>query len=147
MKLKQLTILDIEYVAHSLAQETMTWSEPIPDFSTRFTNALERCIAAPFQTFGGKQLYPGLLKKCSILFYLMIKNHPFQNGNKRIAMTTLFYFLYINKKWLKVDNQELYNFARWVAESNSKLKDDTVRAIETFLNSYMINRNQNQNVA
>ena len=68
----------------------------------------------------------------------MIKNHPFQNGNKRIAMTTLFYFLFRNKKWLKVDNRELYNFARWVAESNSKLKNDTVNAIETFLVSYMI---------
>jgi len=138
MLLKRLTILDVEYVAYSLAKETMIWSEPIPDFSTRYTNSLERCIEAPFQSFGGKQLYPGILKKSSILFYLMIKNHPFQNGNKRIAMTTLFYFLFQNEKWLRVDNQELYNFARWVAESNSKLKDDTVNAIETFLSSYMV---------
>jgi death on curing protein len=137
MKLKQLTIKDVEYVAHRLATETMSWSEPIPDFSTRYTNALERCIEAPFQSFGGRQLYPGLIKKSAILFYLMIKNHPFQNGNKRIAMTTLFYFLFQNKKWIKVDSQELYNFARWVAESNAKLKDDTVRAVETFLSNYM----------
>lgn len=47
----------------------------------------------------------------------MIKNHPFQNGNKRIAMTTLFYALYINDLWIKVTNQELYNFAVWIAES------------------------------
>lgn len=67
MKFKRLTIIDIEYVAHSLAKETMTWSEPIPDFSTRYTNSLERCIETPFQSFGGKQLYPGLLKKASIL--------------------------------------------------------------------------------
>jgi len=67
----------------------------------------------------------------------MIKNHPFQNGNKRIAVATLFYFLYKNKKWIKVDNQELYNFARWVAESNPKLKKATVDAIETFLNEYI----------
>lgn len=141
MKLKQLTIKDVEYVAHRLATETMSWSEPIPDFSTRYTHSLERCIEAPFQSFGGKQLYPGLVKKVSILFYLMIKNHPFQNGNKRIAMTTLFIFLFQNKKWLKVDNQELYNFARWVAESNSKLKDDTVRAIETFITGYLTDIN------
>ncbi|MCX6807701.1 MAG: type II toxin-antitoxin system death-on-curing family toxin [Patescibacteria group bacterium] len=120
-----------------MAQETMNWSEPIPDFSTRFSGALERSIEQPFQTFGGKQLYPGLLKKSAILFYLMIKNHPFQNGNKRIAMTTLLYFLYINKKWIKVDNQELYNFAKWVAESNPKLKDSTVGAIEKFLGIYL----------
>ena len=138
MKLKQITIMDVEYVAYSLAKETMSWTEPIPDFSTRYTNSLERCVEAPFQAFGGKQLYPGLIKKASILFYLMIKNHPFQNGNKRLAMTALFIFLFKNKKWLSVDNQELYNFARWVAESNAKLKDDTVRAVETFITNYII---------
>jgi len=138
MRLKRPSIVDIEYVAHRLAKETMSWSEPIPDFSTRYNNALERCIETPFQSFGGRQLYPGLLKKASMLFYLMIKNHPFQNGNKRIAMTTLLYFLFQNERWLKVDNQELYNFARWVAESNAKLKDDTVSAIETFLGSYIV---------
>jgi len=138
MKLKQLTIKDVEFVAHRLATETMSWNEPIPDFSTRYTNALERCVEAPFQTFGGRQLYPGLIKKAAILFYLMIKNHPFQNGNKRLAMTTLFIFLFQNKKWLKVDNQELYNFAAWVASSNAKLKEDTVHAVETFLTNYLV---------
>lgn len=137
MRSKKLTIKEVEYVAHRLAKETMSWSEPIPDFSTRYTNQLERCIEAPFQTFGGRQLYPGLIKKASILFYLMIKNHPFQNGNKRLAMTTLFIFLFQNNRWLKVDNQELYNFALWVAESNAKLKDDTVRAVETFITHYI----------
>jgi len=139
MRLKTISVIDVEYVAHTLATKTMGWSEPIPDFGTRFENALERCIETPFQSFGGKQLYPGLIKKASILFYLMIKNHPFQNGNKRIAMTTTFYFFYKNKKWLQVDNQELYNFAKWVAESNPKLKKATVDATETFFNSYITN--------
>ncbi|MEK7600522.1 MAG: type II toxin-antitoxin system death-on-curing family toxin [Patescibacteria group bacterium] len=138
MKLKRLTLTDIEYVAHRLAQETMSWREPIPDFGTRYSNALERCIDAPFQSFGGKQLYPGLVRKASILFYLMIKNHPFQNGNKRLAMTTLFFFLFRNKKWMKVDTQELYNFAVWVAKSNAKVRADTIRAVETFLGSYIV---------
>ena len=62
----------------------------------------------------------------------MVKNHPFRNGNKRVAMTTLFYFLYKHKKWLKVDNQELYNFARWVAESNPRLKAETIAAVRKF---------------
>lgn len=138
MKLRKLNISDVEYVAYRLAKETMEWDEPIPDFSTRYTNALERCLDTPFQSFGGRQLYPGLIRKSSILFYFIVKNHPFQNGNKRIAMATLFYFLFQNNKWLKVDNQELYNFARWVAESNSKLKGDTVRAVETFLKHYLV---------
>jgi len=69
----------------------------------------------------------------------MIKNHPFQNGNKRIAITALFTFLHKNKKWLKVDNKELYNFAVWVAESPPKLKTETVLAIEHFLKTYLVN--------
>lgn len=138
MIVRRMTIKDVEYVAHRLARETMQWSEPIPDFSTRYTDALERSIEAPFQSYAGKQLYPGLLRKAATLFYLMVKNHPFQNGNKRIAMTTLFYFLFINKKWLRVDNQELYNFAKWIAESNPKLKDATISGIETFLKTYMV---------
>lgn len=136
--IQSISIADIEYVAHSLARETMLWSEPIPDFGTRFPHVLERCVAAPFQKFGGKPLYPGLLRKAAMLFYLMIKNHPFQNGNKRVAMTATFYFFYENGKWLRVDNQELYNFAKWVAESNPKLKDATVSAIETFFSSYLV---------
>src|SRR3990167_7326656 len=136
--MKLLTIAEIEYIAYALAKETMTWSEPIPDFSSRFPNTLESCLATPFQTFGGKPLYKGLLEKAAVLFYLMVKNHPFKNGNKRIAMTTLFYFLYKNKKWLRVDNQELYNFAKWVTESNAKLKEETVLAIQKFLKTYMV---------
>lgn len=138
MRIERITVVEIEYVAYRLAKETMSWSEPIPGFSTRFTNALERCIDQPFQSFGGRQLYPSLVKKAAILFYLMIKNHPFQNGNKRIAMTTLFYFLHQNKKWLSVDSQELYNFAKWVAESNPKLRKATIEAIEFFLETYML---------
>ncbi len=137
-KIVSIKIIDIEYVAYALAKELLLWSEPIPEFKTRFPSVLERCVAAPFQTFSRQVLYPGLIKKASMLFYLMIKNHPFQNGNKRIAMTATFYFFHRNGKWLRVDNQELYNFAKWVAESNPKLKDATISAIETFFKSYLI---------
>jgi len=138
MKIKSITILEVEYITYILAKEMMKWNELIPDFSSRFPNILESCLIVPFQSFGGKLLYQGLIRKASVLFYLMIKNHPFKNGNKRIAMTTLFYFLYKNKKWIKVDNQELYNFAKWVAESNPKLKDETIAAIEKFIKTYMV---------
>jgi len=139
-KTKFITVAEIEYVAHRMAKKFMEWDEPIPDFGSRFPNILESCIATPFQTFGGKTPYKGLLGKAAMLFYLMIKNHPFQNGNKRIAMATLFYFLYKNNKWLEVDNQELYNFAKWVAESNARLKNETVKAIEKFLTTYLVGR-------
>ncbi|OGF62040.1 hypothetical protein A2926_01610 [Candidatus Giovannonibacteria bacterium RIFCSPLOWO2_01_FULL_44_40] len=138
--MKIISIVEVEYVAYSLAKELMSWNEPIPDFGSRFPNILESCLAAPFHTFGGKNLYKGLIQRASALFYLMIKNHPFQNGNKRIAMTALFYFLHKNKKWLKVDNQELYNFAKWVAASNPKLKAETLLAIQKFIKTYLVNR-------
>ncbi len=137
MRIQMLSVEEVKLVAHDLAKAHMEWGEPIPDFSTRFPNILESCIETPHQTFSG-QLYPGLIKKASILFYLMIKNHPFQNGNKRIAVTTLLYFLYKNKKWLRIDNQRLYNFARWVAESDTTLKDQTVSAIEKILKDNMV---------
>ena len=140
--MKIISIADVKFIAFRLAKEYMTFNEPIPDFTTRFPNILESCLVVPFQTFEKKFLYKGFIEKTAILFYLMIKNHPFQNGNKRIAITTLFVFLHSNKKWLKVDNKELYNFAVWVALSNSKLKDETVQAIIRFLNTYLIDLNR-----
>ncbi len=135
---KTISVKEVEYLAFKLAHEMMSSYEPIPDFSTRFPNILESCLATPFQSFAQKSLYPGLISKASILFYLMIKNHPFQNGNKRIAMTTLFFFLHKNGKWLRVDTQELYNFTVWIAQSPPKVKKETVQAIEKFLKTYMI---------
>lgn len=137
--MKKVTITEVEYIAFELAKKTMGWNEPIPDFITRYPDKLESCLITPFQAFSGKNFYKGIAEKASILFYLMIKNHPFQNGNKRIAVVTLLYFLYKNKKWLQVDNQELYNFSKWIAESNPKLKEETVKAIEKFLKTYLIN--------
>ncbi|MDO8536815.1 MAG: type II toxin-antitoxin system death-on-curing family toxin [bacterium] len=136
--MKTINIAEVEYVAYALAKALMSGSEPIPEFGSRFPNILESCIVAPFQGFGGRQAYAGLIGKAAALFYLLVKNHPFQNGNKRIAMTTLLYFLYKNRKWLKVDNQELYNFAKWVAASNPKLRKETVTAVEKFISTYMV---------
>lgn len=131
--MKKLEIVDIEFIAFRLVRELMSFDEPIPDFTTRFPNVLESCLVIPFQGFSKKQLYKGLIGKASIFFYLIIKNHPFQNGNKRIAMAALFVFLYKNKKWIKVDNKEFYNFAVWTAQSPAKLKNEAVQAIEHFL--------------
>jgi death-on-curing family protein len=139
MKIKNLSIKEIELVAHDLAKAHMEWGEPIPDFSTRYPNKLESCIITPHQTFEG-QLYPGIIKKSAVLFYLMNKNHPFQNGNKRIAVTTLLYFLYKNGKWIKIDNQRLYNFAVWVAQSDASLKKETILAIEKILKDNIVNK-------
>jgi death-on-curing family protein len=137
-ELKIITLAEVEYMAFRLARETLSFNEPIPDFTTRFPNILESCLLTPFQVFSGKDLYKGLIAKAGILFYLIIKNHPFQNGNKRIALTTLLTFLSLNRKWLKADPQELYNFTVWIAQSPPRLKNETATAIEKFINSYIV---------
>src|SRR4030067_1579943 len=98
---KRITGKEAEHIPFSMAQELLSFNEPIPDFSSRPPNILESCLATPFQTFGGKFLYPRFLTRASMLFYFLIKNHPFENGNKRISITALLTFLYANKKWLK----------------------------------------------
>ena len=137
--MKIITLTEVEYLAFRLARYMLGFDEPIPDFSSRFPNILESCLATPFQTFASKSLYPTLVSKAAILFYLLIKNHPFQNGNKRIAMTTLLVFLWKNKKWIKVDTQELYNFTVWVAQSPRTVKTETVKATEKFLKTHLVN--------
>ncbi len=136
--MKGLTVKEVEYVAFRLAKEILSFHEPIPDFSTRFSHVLESCLAAPFQTFTGKSLYSGLIEKASVLFYLMVKNHPFQNGNKRIAMTALFVLLHKNKRWLRADTQELHNFTMWIAQGPPGVKEETFKAIQKFLKSHLI---------
>lgn len=135
---KSVSLGEVEQITFRLTKELMTYDEPIPDFKSRFPNVLESCLATPFQMFAKKSLYQTLTQRGAILFYLLVKNHPFQNGNKRIAVTTLFYFLFKNKKWLKVDQKKLYNFALWVAESPAEAKEETFLATERFIRKYLV---------
>jgi death on curing protein len=131
--MRPITIQEVEVLAHKLAKEQMSWDEPIPDFGTRYPGKLESALSNAFQTYGKKDLYPTLIDKAAITFYLMIKNHPFINGNKRIAVTALLVFLFVNDRWLRVGNEDLYQFAVWVAKSNPQTKDGVVLAIKEFI--------------
>lgn len=133
-----LDVEAIRYVAHSLAKEMMEWEEPIPEFDTRYPNVLESCINTPFQKFDRKFLYKGFEEKAAVLFYGLIKNHPFQNGNKRIAVTSLLVFLHRNKKWLVTDPKSLYNFAVWVAQSPPEVRDEVLMAIRKYLKKTIV---------
>ncbi len=135
--MEKLSLAEVQYIAYSLAQERLGFDEPIPDFSTRYPNILESCLAVPFQTFDKAELYSQISDKAAILFYLMIKNHPFQNGNKRVAVTTLLVFLARNKKWIKVDVKTLYRFAVDIAKSDSKQKEKMQNYIRVFIETYM----------
>ncbi len=137
-KIIKISIAEVEYSAFRLAKELMSWNEPIPDFGSRFPNVLESCISTPFQTYSGKSLYRKLSGKAAILFYLMIKNHPFENGNKRIAVMTLLLFLARNDKWLNVNRDDLYHIAIEVAKSNPKNKEKIIKDLNIFLEKEIV---------
>lgn len=139
--IRQLTIEHAQQLAHRLAREIMSWDEPTPDFESRFPNILESCLGAPFQTFGKRYLYRTFEEKAAILFYLLIKNHPFENGNKRVAVTSLLVFLHINGYWLETAPDELYRIAVWVAESLPIAKDGVCKALTDFIKKGTKNRN------
>jgi death-on-curing family protein len=135
-----ISINEVELISHRMAKEMLRWNEPIPEFNTRYPNVLESCLSTPFQTYSKRNLYHGLVSQAAVLFYLMIKNHPFQNGNKRVAITTLFVFLSKNGRWIRVDSQELYNFAVWVAGSPPAFRDEVNAAIEKFLKKNIVDK-------
>lgn len=135
--MKTISVQEAEYVAERLDQELLAFAEPASDLTTRSDGILESCLASPFFKLDKKDTHHGMIAKASILFYLMVKNYPFQNGNKRAAITTLLALLHKNGKWIRVDAQEFYSFTVWVASSPPKVKDETVKAVEKFLKAYI----------
>lgn len=94
--------------------------EPMTKFDDHEIAPLESALNGPRHSFGGQEIYPTFTKKAAALYYGIIKNHPFKNGNKRTATATLLVFLFINKFW--IDNEKeiedyLVDLARRVATS------------------------------
>ncbi len=121
--MRPITVGEAEYVAHRLVKEMMDYGEPMGDFMTRYPNKLESCLEQPFATFGGEELYPTLLDKAVLLFYLVIKNHPFENGNKRMAVMLMLFFLFKNGKFSTVTPDALYDLALIVAKSDASIEE------------------------
>ncbi|MCR4305632.1 MAG: type II toxin-antitoxin system death-on-curing family toxin [Candidatus Daviesbacteria bacterium] len=128
-----LELEDFKLLCFDLARELLGQFEPIPEFVTRNPGILESCLEVPKQTYNKELLYPSLIDQAAILFYLLIKNHPFQNGNKRVALTSLLVFLALNNKWLKTSSTDLYKLAINVASSQSSKKETTLNQIKTFI--------------
>ncbi len=57
---------------------------------------LESAIEGIFQTFDGRELYPTKEEKGARLGYMLISNHAFLDGNKRIGMHVMLTFLEVN---------------------------------------------------
>ena len=72
----------------------------------RDLNALESALAQPRATYDGNDLYPTLTDKAAILCYLLVKNHPFVDGNKRIGHAAMEVFLLLNGYEIRADVDE-----------------------------------------
>ena len=68
---------------------------------------LDSSLNAPFQTFGGEDMYPSLQQKAARLCFGLVKNHPFVDGNKRIGAHAMLVFLALNGIELQHSQSEL----------------------------------------
>ena len=68
---------------------------------------LDSALNAPFQTFGGEDVYPSLQQKAAHLCFGLVKNHPFVDGNKRIGAHVMLVFLALNGIELQHTQTEL----------------------------------------
>jgi death on curing protein len=101
-------------------------------------NGLLSALATPFQGAFGVEMFPSLVDKAGALVYLLIENHPFRDGNKRIAAEAMALFLQRNGIRLEADAGALKQFtteiasgtlrdgdvANWIARHSSPLAAD-----------------------
>lgn len=79
---------------------------------------LDLCLASPFQTFEGKDLYPDTIKKVAHLGYSLVKYHPFVDGNKRIGAHVTLVLLEINGFSVSYSQEELIRVILGIADSS-----------------------------
>jgi death-on-curing protein len=102
-------------------------------YEVRDIGKLESSITQPFQKIGGRDLYPTFTSKAAMLYYLCIKNHPFEDGNKRMGIFALTIYLAKNGYWLDTTNEDLFNMTVKVAASSMKQKDQIISEIQAFI--------------
>lgn len=89
---------------------------------------LEAAAATPRQSAFGLDLYPDLPAKAAALTHAIIRNHPFSDGNKRVAVAALDLMLDLNGATLTADNDQLYALAMAAAERmDREAMEDWVR--------------------
>ncbi|TGK48734.1 type II toxin-antitoxin system death-on-curing family toxin [Leptospira bouyouniensis] len=94
---------------------------------------LESAIHQPMTTFDGESLHPSLFDKAAAYLYYLCKNHPFLDGNKRVALASTLVFLDINGYDLLDPNEILYDFVIGVAEGKFKL-EEIKKTLESLAN-------------
>jgi prophage maintenance system killer protein/prophage antirepressor-like protein len=118
---------------NELKQKLMTISEATLLFGNERNDNLQSILANLDQTMFGEELYKSVEEKAANLLYLVIKDHPFSDGNKRIGSFLFLLYIQVNKLPLKIDNIGLTSLALLVAESNPTQKDLLVRLIVNLL--------------
>ena len=107
-------------------------------FALERNNGLKGIIGDIYQTFDGEDVYKSIEEKASNFLYLIVKDHVFIYGNKRIAATLFIYFLnfynilYKEDKQI-IDNNTLAALTLLIAESNPKEKDLIISLVMNFL--------------
>ncbi len=107
-------------------------------FALERNKGLSSVINNVYASFGGEDVYKSIEEKASNFLYLIIKNHVFIDGNKRIAATLFIYFLeYYNILFKEerrvIDNNTLVALTLLIAESNPKEKQILIDLIMNFL--------------
>ncbi|MDO8750955.1 MAG: type II toxin-antitoxin system death-on-curing family toxin [Dehalococcoidia bacterium] len=115
------------------------YPDPMPAFQflggDHGRGLLESALAGPQQQFAGRYLHRTIYDKAAALFRSLIKNHPLLDGNKRLALTSVFVFLTINGIVLYVPRDEAVRFALRVAAGDP---DVPLKEISSWLRRYSI---------
>lgn len=109
-------------------------------FAIERDKGLESIIGNVYQSFAGQEIYKSIEEKSANFLYLIVKNHVFVDGNKRIAATLFIYFLnfygILYKDGKKtIDNNTLTALTLLIAESNPKEKEIIIDLVMNFLNN------------
>lgn len=93
------------------------------DVGVRDEGLLDSALHAPYQTFGGEDLYKTVEQKGARLGFSLIANHPFVDGNKRIGMYIMLVFLEANGVQINPTDDEVIRAALAVASSKMSYEE------------------------
>lgn len=116
----------------------LRFNEESDIFAIERNKGLEAIIGNIYQTFDNNDVYQSIEEKASNFLYMIVKNHVFIDGNKRIAATLFIYFLnfydilYKDGKQV-IDNNTLTALTLLIAESNPKEKEVIIDLVMNFL--------------
>ena len=119
--------------------EKLRFNQESTLFAVERDKGLESIIGNIYQSFAGQDIYKSIEEKGANFLYLIVKNHVFADGNKRIAATLFIYFLnfygilYKDDKQT-IDNNTLAALTLLIAESNPKEKEVIIDLVMNFLN-------------